>query len=247
MPDTKTPSRVLVVDDDEGVRRFVGSILKKHSYGVLLAGDGTDALDRAVAHSPHLVILDLSLPDLGGLEVCRKLRSWYQAPILVLSGSGEESTIIEALDVGADDFLTKPFRPGELLARIRALLRRSSGRSGRTALLRASDLEVDLARRRVTRAGKQVPLTRTEFDIVAFLVRNLDCVVTSEMILREVWGPHHGEYAQTLRVHIGHIRKKIEPDSSNPRYILTEPGVGYRLSASKKSSGAAIAKAETPA
>jgi two-component system KDP operon response regulator KdpE len=220
---------ILLIDDDESVQGFVGSILTRNGYSVSIAGDGDAALEKAIALSPHLVILDLSLPGMSGKDLCKALRTWYRAPILVLSGFGEESTIIEALDIGADDFLTKPFRPGELLARIRALLRRSSGQSTRTAVLRAGDLEVDFARRRVRRGDQELDLTRTEFDIVAVLMRNLDCVVTSEAILGEVWGPHHGEYSQTLRVHIGHIRRKIEPDPSRPVYLLTEPGVGYRL------------------
>jgi len=230
MEEPPETAKVLVVDDHEPVLKIVQGVLERERYQVLLARDGAQALQAAIEHSPHLIILDLSLPALSGLEVCRQLRTWYQAPILILSGHGEESTIVETLDLGADDFLTKPFRPLELLARIRALLRRFQEQPNRSAVIRAGALELDLARRRVHRNGEEIRLTRTEFDILAYLARNLDRVVTSTMILQAVWGPHHGEYAQTLRVHMGHIRKKVEPDPPNPVYILTEPGVGYRLS-----------------
>lgn len=227
----KGTARILVVDDDEGVQRFVGTVLRRDGYVVLRADDGQAAIAQAIDHSPHLVILDLSLPVISGLDVCRQLRTWYQAPVLVLSAYGEENLIVRALDLGADDYLTKPFRPGELLARIRALLRRSTRHASGKSSLRAGDLKLDLAKRRVVRSGHEIALTRTEFDILAYLARHLDRVVASEMILQEVWGPHHGQYEQTLRVHIGHIRKKIEPNPPHPRYILTEPGVGYRLTA----------------
>jgi two-component system KDP operon response regulator KdpE len=230
----KGAARILVVDDDEGVQRFVGSILRRNGYAVLRADDGQTAIAQAIDQSPQLVILDLSLPVIGGLDVCRQLRTWYQAPILVLSAYGEENLIVRALDLGADDYLTKPFRPGEMLARIRAMLRRAAHQPSSKSSLRAGNLKLDLARRRVIRAGEEITLTRTEFDVLAYLARHIDRVVASEMILQEVWGPHHGQYEQTLRVHIGHIRKKIEPDPATPRYILTEPGVGYRLTAPTK-------------
>jgi two-component system KDP operon response regulator KdpE len=219
----------LVVDDDEGTQRFIGTILASSGYTVFRAHDGQAAITGAIEHSPHLIILDLSLPIISGLDACTQLRSWYQAPILVLSAHDQEQLIVKALDLGADDYLTKPFRPGELLARIRALLRRSSKQPAGRVTLRAGDLKLDLARRRVLRLNQELSLTRTEFDILAFLARHVDRVVASEMILQEVWGLHHGQYEQTLRVHIGHIRKKIESDPSHPRYVLTEPGVGYRL------------------
>ena len=183
-----------------------------------------------ISHSPHLIILDLLLPGPSGLDVCRELRTWYKGPILILSGYGEEEVIVSALDLGADDYITKPFRVVELLARVRALLRRVAKQPVPGAVRKIGELELNLARRRLTRKGVEISLTRTEFDIVACLIENLDWVVTSKMILETVWGPHHGEYNQTLRVHIGHIRKKIEPDPSRPCYVLTEPGVGYRFS-----------------
>jgi two-component system, OmpR family, KDP operon response regulator KdpE len=230
----KGTPRILVVDDDEGVQRFVGTILRRNGYAVLRADDGQAAIAQAIDHSPHLVILDLSLPVISGLDVCRQLRTWYQAPVLVLSAYGEENLIVRALDLGADDYLTKPFRPGEMLARIRALLRRSAQQPASKSSLRAGNLKLDLARRRVVRAGEEITLTRTEFDVLAYLARHLDRVVASEMILKQVWGPHHGQYEQTLRVHIGHIRKKIEMDPASPRFVLTEPGVGYRLTVPAK-------------
>lgn len=221
--------RILVVDDEQQVIHFVKSLLERENYSVVVALNGSDALDLAVKHSPEMTILDISLPDISGLEVCRKLRNWYRGPILVLSGLGEETTVVAALDSGADDYLTKPFRPGELLARMRALLRRSVEKTQARTEIQIEDLKVDLAKRRVHRGDQELQLTRTEFDVLAHLARNLDAVVTTKSILERVWGPYHGEYAQTLRVHVGHIRKKIEADPAAPRYLLTEAGVGYRL------------------
>ena len=223
-------TKILVVDDDPAVLRLVRTILQKAAFRVLVAKDDREGLDRVIEHSPQLIILDLSLPGPSGLDICRELRTWYKGPILILSGHGDEEIIVSALDLGADDYVTKPFRAGELLARVRALLRRVAKQPVPGAVRRIGELELNLARRRLTRKGVEISLTRTEFDIVACLIENLDCVVTSKMILETVWGPHHGEYSQTLRVHIGHIRKKIEPDPSRPRYVLTEPGVGYRFS-----------------
>ena len=226
----QNPTKILVVDDDPAVLGLIRTILQKPAFRVLVAKDAREALDRVIEYSPQLIILDLSLPGRSGLDLCRELRTWYKGPILILSGHGEEEVIVSALDLGADDFITKPFRPGELLARVRALLRRVVKQPVPEAVRKIGDLELNLAERRLARKGVEISLTRTEFDIVACLIENLDCVVTSKMILETVWGPHHGEYSQTLRVHIGHIRKKIEPDPSQPRYVLTEPGVGYRFS-----------------
>ncbi|HYM12929.1 MAG TPA: response regulator transcription factor [Bryobacterales bacterium] len=225
------PPRVLVVDDEELVQRLLKAILSRHHYDVVLASNGDEALDRAVDHAPDLVILDLTLPGMSGLEVCRELRSWLAAPILVLSGRGEEAVKIKALDQGADDYLTKPFATGELLARLRALLRRASTLAAPMPVLKSGDLTIDVARRRVFQGQREIRLTRTEFDILAYLARNGGCVVTSKMVMEQVWGPRYTDDTQTLRVHVGHLRKKIEPDPPAPRYILTEPGVGYRFSA----------------
>ena len=233
--------RALVVDDDPAVRKLLGSILSGDGYEVSHASDGEEALALAAQSQPDLVVLDLTLPHVSGLEVCSELRRWFTGPILVLSGNGEEATIVKALDLGADDYLTKPFGPSELLARLRAAVRRACFTAFEAATLATGELTIDFARRRIQHGEDEIRLTRTEFDIVAFLVRNLDRVVTADMILQQVWGPHHGEYAQTLRVHVGHIRKKIEEDPSSPRYLLTESGVGYRFCDPGRTSAAASA------
>ena len=225
------PARILIVDDEAQIRRALQSILSTRGYEVLSASDGAAALDLAIEHTPDLVILDLAMPGMGGLEVCRELRTWYTGPILVLSVRGSDADKVAALDMGADDYVTKPFSAGELLARVRALLRRAAGQAAAPSTIAAGDLEIDIARRRVKRAGQDIDLTRIEFDILAYLAQNPDRVVTSKMILERVWGPEYGEDTQTLRVHISHLRKKIEPHPSVPRYIITEPGVGFRFSA----------------
>lgn len=222
---------VLIVDDDQTIRRVVALVLQREDYKVVPASNGREALEAVLHHSPNLVILDLSLPgELSGLDVLRNMRSWYQGPVMILSGNGEELMVIDALDAGADDYLTKPFRPSEMLARIRALLRRYRNRNIGPRVIEAGELKVDLAKRRVIRDGREIRLTRTEFEILVYLARNRDRVVTSKMILDRIWGPTHGDYIQTLRVHVGHLRKKIEPNPAKPRYILTEPSVGYRFS-----------------
>lgn len=226
------PARILVVDDEAQIRRALGSILSTRGYEVLFASQGAEGLDLAIEHNPDLVILDLAMPEMGGLELCRELRTWYTAPILVLSVKGSEADKIAALDLGANDYVTKPFSAGELLARVRALLRRAAGQTAPRPVIAAGNLEIDIAQRRVRRAGQEIELTRIEFDILAYLAQNADCVVTSKMILERVWGPEYSADTQTLRVHISHLRKKIEPHPSVPRYLLTEPGVGFRLSTS---------------
>ena len=223
-------SKILVIDDEEQIRRALKSILSARHYDVILAPNGEEGLDLAIDNSPDLVILDLSMPDMTGFEVCQELRTWYNGPILVLSVRSSDADKISALDLGADDYLTKPFSAGELLARVRALLRRAAGLASPPPVISVGDIEIDIAHRRVTRSGQDVDLTKTEFEILAYLARNADCVVTSKMLLENVWGPEYGEDTQTLRVHISHLRKKIEPHPSVPRYILTEPGVGFRFS-----------------
>jgi two-component system KDP operon response regulator KdpE len=224
------PASILVVDDEAQIRRALGSILSTRGYKAIFASDGSEGLELAIDQSPDLVILDLAMPGMGGLEVCRELRTWCTAPILVLSVRGSEADKVAALDIGADDYVTKPFSAGELLARVRALLRRASGQTASRPVITAGELEIDIAQRRVRRAGEEIELTRIEFDILAHLAQNADCVVTSKMILEKVWGPEYGEDTQALRVHISHLRKKIEPHPAVPRYILTEPGVGFRFS-----------------
>lgn len=223
-------ARILVIDDEEQIRRALKTILSARKYEVFIASNGEDGLNLAIDHSPDLIILDLAMPGMDGLEVCRELRTWYQAPILVLSVRGSEDDKIKALDLGADDYLTKPFSAGELLARVRALLRRTVSVPVMPPTITVGDLEIDLARRRVTLSGNEISLTRIEFDILAYLAQNADRVISSRMLLEQVWGPEYGEDTQTLRVHISHLRKKIEPHPSVPRYILTEPGVGFRFS-----------------
>jgi two-component system KDP operon response regulator KdpE len=223
------PTHILVVDDEEQIRRALKSILSTRGYVLAMAATGEEALLKAIDAPPDLVVLDLALPDRSGIEVCRELRTWTSVPILVLSVRANESDKIEALDEGADDYLTKPFSAGELLARIRALLRRAAALTSHPPVVNSGDLEIDIARRRVTVRGGEIALTPTEFDILAFLARNAGLVVTQRMILEQVWGPEWVEDAQTLRVHVSNLRKKIEPHPGGPRYIITEPGVGFRF------------------
>jgi two-component system KDP operon response regulator KdpE len=222
-------ARILVIDDEEQIRRALRSILQAHHYTVDLAATGGEGLEAAVDRTPDLIILDLSLPDMSGLKVAEELRAWYVGPIVVLSVRDGDADKIAALDLGADDYLTKPFSAGELLARIRAHLRRTASEEVSVREVRSGDLVVDFPRRLVTVAGKPAHLTRTEFDILALLARNADRVVTSRMMLEQVWGPDYVSDTQTLRVHVSHLRHKIEPAGGVPRYILTEPGVGFRF------------------
>lgn len=223
-------AKILVVDDEEQIRRALASILKSHGYRVVLATTGAEGTKLAIDERPDLVVLDLTLPDIDGIALAAELRTWLKVPILVLSVRSADDDKIAALDAGADDYLTKPFSAGELLARVRALLRRASAGTGAPSVITAGDLAIDLGRRQVLRAGEVVSLTKTEFDILAYLGANPDRVLTSHMILEQVWGPEYVEDRQTLRVHISHLRKKIEPHPSVPRYILTEPGVGFLFS-----------------
>ncbi|MEN6371835.1 MAG: response regulator transcription factor [Armatimonadota bacterium] len=224
--------KILVIDDEEQIRRALKSILGARKYDVILAANGDEGIDLAIDNQPDLIILDMAMPGLKGTEVCRELRNWYEGPILMLSVIGSDMEKAAALDIGADDYLTKPFSTTELLARIRALLRRSGARVTPPPVIKVGDLEIDIAKRTVKRSGEDIELTRMEFDILAYLAQNADRVITSKMILEKVWGPEYAEDAQTLRVHISHLRKKIEPRPSSPRYILTETGVGFRFAAS---------------
>ena len=223
------PAQVLVVDDEEQIRRALRSVLGARHYEVNLATTGEEALEMAAERTPDLVILDLSLPGMSGLDVCRELRSWTTTPILVLSVRDSDEDKIAALDLGADDYLTKPFSTGELLARVRALLRRAAPGETAVSEVKAGDLFIDLARRIVCVAGREVRLTRIEFDILATLARHADRVVTSRMLLEQVWGPEYASDTQALRVHVSHLRRKIEPAGGVPRYVITEPGVGFRF------------------
>ncbi|NTU72387.1 MAG: response regulator transcription factor [Coriobacteriia bacterium] len=221
--------RILVIDDEEQIRRALKSVLQARHYEVDTASTAEDGIALTAERTPDLVILDLTLPGMSGFEACRQLRGWYEGPVLVLSVLSSDSDKIDALDLGADDYLTKPFSTGELLARIRALLRRASPSASPVTDIDVGDLHIDFARRVVMLRGESVRLTRIEFDILALLARNAGRVVTSSMLLEEVWGPEYVRDTQTLRVHISHLRKKIETPGDVPRFVLTEPGVGFRF------------------
>jgi two-component system KDP operon response regulator KdpE len=219
--------RVLVVDDEPQILRALQTMLRGAGYEVETAATAGAALASAAANPPAAVILDLVLPDGSGTDVARELRTWTEAPIVVLSAVGEEREKIEALDAGADDYVTKPFSVDELLARLRAVLRRSTPASG--PRLTVGELEIDVPERTVTVRGKRVKLTPHEFDLLRVLAQNEGKLLTHRMLLREVWGPAYQEEAHYVHVYVSHLRAKIEPDAARPRYVLTEPGAGYRL------------------
>lgn len=231
MSSPERKQKVLVIDDEVEIRRALSSILKARNYHVETSSTGADGIRVAIDLNPDLVILDLALPDIDGIDVCRELREWMVSPILVLSVRDNETDKIAALDTGADDFLTKPFSTGELLARMRALRRRTSVQESPPAVIETGELCINIAKREVSIANKEIQLTKTEFDILVALAKNANCVVTSKMLLEQIWGEEAREDAQRLRVHVSNLRKKIEPHSTVPRYIHTEPGVGYRFAA----------------
>ncbi|MBI5651955.1 MAG: response regulator [Chloroflexi bacterium] len=220
--------RVLVVDDEPAIRRFLHTALTAYGFEVFQAATGNDALAGVINYRPDLVILDLGLPDLEGIEVTRQLREWSKIPIIILSVREHESEKIAALDAGADDYLTKPFGIGELLARMRVAMRRSRSITDEP-IFSAGDLQVDLARRIVTVKGNQVQLTPTEYDLLRVLVTHAGKVLTHHHLLRQVWGVGYDQEMHLLRVNISNLRRKLEADPTRPQYILTEPGVGYRL------------------
>jgi two-component system KDP operon response regulator KdpE len=222
--------RVLVVDDERAIRRYLHAALNAQGYTVYEASGGKDALNMVVADRPDLIILDLGLPDIDGVEVTRQLREWTHIPIIVLSVREQESDKIDALDAGADDYLTKPFSSGELMARMRAALRRSMDNASEP-VFKMDTLNVDLSRRQVKVSGEEISLTPTEYDLLRILVQNAGRVLTHRQLLRQVWGSAYESEAHLLRVNMSNLRRKIEPDPTRPRYIITEPGVGYRLKA----------------
>jgi two-component system KDP operon response regulator KdpE len=225
-------ARILVVDDEAQLTRVLRTGLKARGYDVRVAADGLTALETFSDWQPELVITDLAMPNLDGLELCRRLRAISQVPIIVLSAKGEEKTKVEALDIGADDYVTKPFGIDELLARVRASLRRAAARvAGETepALLEAGDFRVDLESRNVAVSGREVHLTPKEFDLLTYFMKNTGKVLTHRTLLAAVWGANYVEQNEYLRVFIGNLRKKIETEPSGTRYILTEPWVGYRF------------------
>ena len=222
------PVSVLVVDDEPAIHRFMTPALTANGYEPLRADTGAQALSLVVNRRPDIVILDLGLPDMDGKEVIRSLREWSDVPIVVLSARDREIEKIEALDLGADDFVNKPFGMGELMARLRAALRHRMQEKGETPVLRLGDVEIDIPRHRVARAGEEIKLTPKEFELLAFLARHPGKVLTHRHILREVWGPANEHDTQYLRVYVGQLRAKLEADPANPAIIVTEPGVGYR-------------------
>jgi two-component system KDP operon response regulator KdpE len=220
-------ARILVVDDEPQILRALRTSLQGAGYEVDVAATGAEALAGAAMRPPSAVILDLVLPDRSGTEVCRELRSWTDVPILVLSAVGDEQEKVAALDAGADDYVTKPFGIEELLARLRAALRRVE--TVTDPVVQLGDLVVDLERRLVTLKGDPVSLTPTEFELLRLFVRNEGKLLTHPTILREVWGPRYGDESHYLHVYVSQLRRKIEPDPARPRFLLTEPGAGYRL------------------
>ena len=225
-----SPARILLVDDEVPIQRAVAPLLRSRGYEVEVAGTGHEALKVVAAHPPDLIVLDLGLPDIEGTEVCRRVRESSSLPIIILSARGREADKVAALDLGADDYVTKPFGPEELLARIRVWLRRllSEERleSGRVAI---ADLIIDYDRRRVLRGSEEIRLTPKEFELLAFMARNPDRVMTHGAILKAVWGPNAVDQPEHLWVLVAQLRKKIEVDPAVPRYLISEPWVGYRL------------------
>jgi two-component system KDP operon response regulator KdpE len=221
-------ARILVVDDEPQIVRGLKVILRSAGYTVEAAETKAQALAALGSRPPDALVLDLVLPDGSGVEVCEEVRRFSGLPILVLSAVGDEREKVRALDAGADDYITKPFGTDELLARLRAALRRSSD-PGSGSLLTVGGIAIDVLDRRVTRDGLDIHLTPIEFDIVSLLAQHRGRLVTQRQLLQDVWGPEYGQETHYLRVHVAHIRAKLEPDPSRPQYLLTEPGVGYRL------------------
>lgn len=222
---------VLVIEDEAPIRRFLRASLPSHGYHLIEADNGEDGLLQAAMQRPAIIILDLGLPDLDGLQVTQRLREWTNTPIIVLSARGREDDKIAALDAGADDYLTKPFGMGELLARLRVALRHLHQHGGEKGepLFQVGALRVDLVRRQVFVAEQEVHLTPNEYNLLTTLVQHAGKVMTHRQLLREVWGPAYTEENHYLRVYMGQLRHKLEADPARPRYLLTEPGVGYRL------------------
>ena len=225
---TDTALRVLVVDDELAIRRFLRTSLQAHGYSVYEAQTGEEALIEVVNTRPDLVILDIGLPGLNGVEVTRRMREWSEIPILILSVHDQERDKIAALDAGADDYLTKPFSVGELMARMRVAVRRS-GKQALEPIFVSGNLKLDFSKRIVYVGDEEVSLTPTEYDLLRILAQDAGKVLTHRQIFRALWGENYQTEAHLLRVNVSNLRKKIEPDSSRPTYIVTEPGVGYRL------------------
>jgi len=230
MPNANGPA-VLIIDDEPQMRRLLETILKADGYRVSEAATGEEGLTDAAQRQPDVVVLDLGLPDMDGVEVLRRLRQWSHMPVLILSVRDTEEQKVAALDAGADDYVTKPFASAELLARLRVMLRHASAATSAAAspMFHAGELVVDLAARSVRLAGREVKLTATEYALLALFIKHAGRVLTHRQILREVWGPRAEEHRQYLRVYVAHLRRKIEPGEGPPKLIVTESGVGYRL------------------
>ena len=223
-------ARILLVDDEVSIQRAVAPLLRSRGYEVDIAGTGADALKTAADRPPDLIVLDLGLPDIDGTEVCRRLRATSQVPIIVLSALGGEADKVNALDLGADDYVTKPFGPEELLARLRVALRRVlSDEEPESGQVQVGDLTIDYGRRRVVRGGDEIRLTPKEFELLSLLAQNRDRVLTHRKILKAIWGSNAVDQPEHLWVLMGQLRKKIELDPAHPRYLVSEPWVGYRF------------------
>jgi two-component system, OmpR family, KDP operon response regulator KdpE len=222
---------VLLVEDEAQMRRFLRASLSAHGYRLVETTSGAEALQQATAHNPDVVLLDLGLPDMDGITVTKRLREWTTAPVIVISARDREQDKIDALDGGADDYLTKPFGTGELLARLRVALRHAERAGGGTPepTIVVGELEIDLARRHVKRAAQEIHLTPIEYKLFATLMKHAGKVLTHRWLLGEVWGPRYADQTQYLRVYMAQLRHKLEADPARPRYLMTEPGVGYRL------------------
>ena len=221
--------RVLVIDDEPQIHRFLGPALEAAGYEPLRAENAADGLAAIANRAPDAVVLDLGLPDLDGKQALIRARAFYEGPIIILSARDMEMEKIQALDLGADDYVEKPFHVGELLARLRVAMRHALNREGSPALIRAGDIEIDLVKRLVSRGGQVVRLSPREYDLLARLAAGGGKVLTHRQLLTAVWGPANVEDVQYLRVFVGHLRQKLEADPASPRYVVTEPGVGYRF------------------
>lgn len=228
---TAVPVKILVIEDEPQMQKFLRASIVSEGYRAIDATTGKDGLELARTHNPDLVLLDLGLPDMDGMDVTKALREWSNRPIIVISARGQEDDKVRALDVGADDYLTKPFGTGELMARIRVALRHASRSTEERALplLRVGELEIDLDRRQVLRAGSEVHLTPNEYKLFAYLMKHAGKVLTHRQLLKEVWGAAYASQTHYLRVYMVQLRHKLEADPARPRHLVTEPGVGYRL------------------
>jgi two-component system KDP operon response regulator KdpE len=230
MANSENKRNILVVDDEPQITRVLKTTLSAQGYGIRTAADGKQALQEMKSWTPDLIITDLRMPNMDGLELCRSVRNESRLPIIVLSVKGEETIKVEALDAGADDYITKPFNVNELLARVRATLRRASApEQPEVPVIEIGDFRIDIPAHRVEVGSREAHLTPKEFDLLVYLARHPGKVVTHHALLAAVWGPHSVQQPEYLRVFVGHLRKKLEPEESAPRYILTEPWVGYRF------------------